>query len=82
MIIILDPFFILLIILISILLSAIQANPCSLISNLNLLFPEVANTEFLLLNSYPGVTLTSFEMLSSGLKVTKSFAFLLFDFGD
>ena len=50
-------------------------------SNLNLFFPEVAVTEFLLLNSYPPVTLTSLIIFSAGLKVTNSFESLLFDFG-
>ena len=39
------------IIMFSFLLLVIQAKPCCLISNLNLLFPEVAKTELFLLNS-------------------------------
>ena len=62
-------------------LSAIQAKPCSLISNLNLFFPEVAVTELFLLNSYPAVTLTSSIILSFGLKAINNLASLLFDYG-
>ena len=78
---ILEPLFICLTILTSILLSAIQAKPDCLISNFNLYLPERAVTELFLLNSYPGVTLISSVIFSFGLKVTNNLASLLFDLG-
>ena len=68
-------------IIFSFLLLVIQANPCCLISNLNLLFPEVAKTVLFLLNSYPAVALISLEIFSPGLKVINNLASLLFFFG-
>ena len=80
--IILDPFFIDLIIFFSIFPSAIQAKLFCWISNLYFFFPVLAEIVLLVLNSYPAVILISSETLSWGLKVTKSLASLSLLFGD
>ena len=81
-IIILEPFFITLIIFFSTLLLAIQAKLSLDMSNLILFLPDFANIVFCTLYSYPDVMLTSSVIFSAGLKLMNSLASRTLFFGD